>query len=138
MTKENKVYIILALLFLFIALVGLAVWSVWELVSTYVSPVATRAWALIATVMLLPAFALGKSLGQVEGRGQLKGIDQGVSAVMKAADATLGMRTAAAERIPWRFRRYGIQPEPVMLPPVVASPVIEIREQSESTKIIDL
>lgn len=134
MTKETKLSIILALLLLFLLAVGLAVWGAWELVSTYVSAPAARAWALIATVLLVPAFILGKNWGQTEARARLKGIDQGVERVAQAGDTMLGMRERAARIV----RRRYVQPAPVMLPPYTVEPVVEIRAQTESADVIDL
>lgn len=101
-----------------LALVALAGWGVWELVLAYVSPSWTRAWALIATALVPIAFLAGRSMGLTEAKGQIKGLDQGISRVLKAATAAIDLRAASARAMKQAQQHHVIvQPAPT-LPPV--------------------
>jgi hypothetical protein len=60
----------------------------------HASVVALRWWAGLATVALPIGGALAFYLGRVEARGRMVGLEQGVSAVMRAAHETADLRAA--------------------------------------------
>jgi hypothetical protein len=135
MTKRrglsSKIGSCLLLLLVALALMAGAVWGIWELVSTYVPPGWTRAWALIATVLLPMAFGIGYNLGLTESRGKLRGIDAGIERVTRAAAAAIDLRATSARKM-----RQAQREPPVVLPPLPGPTIIE-RPQIESGEIVE-
>jgi hypothetical protein len=124
MTTKDKTYLILYTGLLVI--VALTCLGVWKLTVTYVSPTLARAWALIATLVIPVAFAVGNHWGHAESKGRLKGIDQGIEKVVKAA--TVATRPQRQVQIVEQPRQRLILPEP--------EPMIMIRSQIDDVEVL--
>ena len=117
---------------LLLAVIAGVGWAIWSLTTIYVSPTAARAWALVATVLLPVTLVTGYTWGQTESRGRLRGIDQGIERVVKAAATAIDLRATSV-----RATRQATQPDP---PPVTLPPpdYMERRQLTASNEIIDL
>lgn len=117
---------------LLLAVIAGVGWAIWSLTTIYVSPTAARAWALVATVLLPVTLVTGYTWGQTESRGRLRGIDQGIERVVKAAATAIDLRATSV-----RATRQAGQPEP----PIVLPPLDYIERQqlaSNNSRVIDL
>ena len=109
-------------------LIGGAVVALLWIVTGRVSETTLRLWALVGTLVIMPAVWLGFWFGsrretesEAEARGTLVGIQAGVRQVMSAAQGTADIRVHTIERV-----RQVTQPA-VQQPPVIVLPQLGTR-----------
>ena len=98
-----------------------------------VGPDTARIWALVATLIIVPAGLLGYRLGHVEARGRMAGIDDGISRVMQAAGGAIDLRASAASSM----KRVMQDPDVVVdLPPADGS--YRLLEPQAASNVIEM
>jgi len=129
--KKRELQALVGIAFLSLAVLALFGWAIWLFFETYISPTWTRAIAILALVSLPVVGWACYNLGLTEVKGKLKGIDQGIDKVVKAASAAIDLRASGA-----RSMREATRPPGVALPQV--GPVIVRRQLSDGNDVVEL
>lgn len=129
--RNNRIGFYVAGAMVALALVVLAGWGIWELVSL-VPPDWARVWAIAAT-LFLPIVGWGCwELGQTESKGKLHGIDAGIERVTRAASTAIDLRATSVRKM-----RQAQTDSPVVLPPLPETIIVE-QSQLQSGEVVDL
>ena len=130
MKADWKVWIFATLLALGLVIgVGLLAWHGME----RVNPDGARAWALAVTVVLPGVFWAGWRMGHTEAKGRLRGIDDGLDKIVKAADLAINAR---ATHIVKTKEAKGDRPPVVVLP--TPESVFTMRRQLPAGDVVEL
>jgi flagellar basal body-associated protein FliL len=137
-TKTNTMAILIVVGVLSaLAVLGLVVYGLWALVSSQ-SRNAADWWAVVATLLIAPAFFIGFWFGKTEVRGFLSGADKMLDRMSTTIERTVAIRDNSRIAV-HNARRAGSQPNyTVVLPNVTNAPPITHRELTSGDKTIDL
>ena len=88
----KSILIMLVVALMVVAGVG---YVVWHSVTVRMSAGVVAAWALLATLLLIPMAGLGYWVGTLQARGVIQGLDLGVKPVTQAATRLADIRASA-------------------------------------------